>query len=398
MAYSPCSTANPALGCGGDARGDVVRRFAAATAIVFCAVIFGASAANASTTWMIQATVNPTTNSGLAGVSCPSTTACTAVGSYNNGSAVEALAERWNGSSWATQTTANPSAQENTLSAVSCASTTVCTAVGMYFSSVGQALTLAERWNGTTWSVQPTPNPPSTYHSGFSAVSCPSITICTAVGFWTDSFQVEFTLAERWNGTTWTIQSSPALAGNAELSGVSCASTTACTSVGSTVNGSNVQVTLAEKWSKSGWAVQATPNPTGASGLNGVSCPSSNTCTAVGQAHKGSNVQYGLAERWGGTSWTIQATPVFSGNSVLTGVSCPSATACTAVGWRYNESSTIEHTLAERWNGTSWAAQSTPNKTATDVLTGVSCPSTTAATAVGFYESAAGDSTLAEKR
>ncbi|MEA2314573.1 MAG: hypothetical protein QOI03_1265, partial [Solirubrobacteraceae bacterium] len=48
--------------------------------------------------------------------------------------------------------------------------------------------------------------------------------------------------------------------------------------------------------------------------------------------------------------------------SVLSGVSCTTASACTAVGYYVNSAGT-RLTLAERWNGTSWATQTTPNPT-----------------------------------
>src|SRR5579859_2817394 len=40
-------------------------------------------------------------------------------------------------------------------------------------------LSLAERWNGRKWSIQPTPHPQS---ASLAAVSCPSPTTCIAVG------------------------------------------------------------------------------------------------------------------------------------------------------------------------------------------------------------------------
>jgi hypothetical protein len=69
------------------------------------------------------------------------------------------------------------------------------------------------------------------------------------------------TLAERWNGVSWSIQDTPAL-GFSALSGVSCRSTTACTAVGSFING-NTLVTLAARWDGASWSVQSTPNPAG---------------------------------------------------------------------------------------------------------------------------------------
>ena len=130
----------------------------------------------------------------------------------------------------------------------------------------------------------------------------------------------------------------------------------------------------------SGWSIETTPNPAGGSDvvLNGVSCASASACTAVGASSNGT-----LAERWNGTTWSIQHTPNPAGgsNSILNGGSCTSASACTAVG-DYN-SGTTGVTLAERWNGTAWSIQTTPNPPGAPVslLNGVSCASATACTA-----------------
>jgi hypothetical protein len=62
---------------------------------------------------------------------------------------------------------------------------------------------LAEHWNGTTWTVQPTPSP----HGGdLTSVSCTSAAACTAVGFYDAGTGGLAALADRWNGTSWAIQ------------------------------------------------------------------------------------------------------------------------------------------------------------------------------------------------
>jgi hypothetical protein len=110
-----------------------------------------------------------------------------------------------------------------------------CTAVGYYVNSAGTPETLAEHWDGTTWTIQPTPNG----EVSLSAVSCTSATACSAVGDYVSTIAPgttgELTLAEAWDGTTWTIQPTPNSTGRANsfLNGVSCTSTTKCTAVGS---------------------------------------------------------------------------------------------------------------------------------------------------------------------
>jgi hypothetical protein len=53
-------------------------------------------------------------------------------------------------------------AGNGSLNWVSCSSATACTAVGEASTSVsGNHVTLAERWNGTAWAIQPTPGNPA---------------------------------------------------------------------------------------------------------------------------------------------------------------------------------------------------------------------------------------------
>ena len=73
-----------------------------------------------------------------------------------------------------------------------------CTAVGSTSTST-TTVTLAERWNGTTWSIQTTPNPTGGSSAGLGGVSCASATACTAAGGYTKG-TTGVTLAEHWNG------------------------------------------------------------------------------------------------------------------------------------------------------------------------------------------------------
>lgn len=68
---------------------------------------------------------------------------------------------------------------------MSCASNASCTLVGDYPDKTGDYdLPLAERWNGTAWSLLPTPQPrqPTTLGMTFQAVSCTSVRHCIVVG------------------------------------------------------------------------------------------------------------------------------------------------------------------------------------------------------------------------
>jgi hypothetical protein len=118
----------------------------------------------------------------LTSVSCPwTTTVCTTVGSFDDPSGTdETLAERSNGTSWSIQTTPNPAgASGSQLNAVTCTSSTVCEAVGAVGAAYG---TLAERWSAGSWQIEPTPNPTGAPSDELTAVTCTSSTTCLAVG------------------------------------------------------------------------------------------------------------------------------------------------------------------------------------------------------------------------
>ena len=150
-------------------------------------------------TWRIVPTFKPAPtgpNANLNGVACTSPSACTAVG---NRTLTRTLAERWNGVRWRVQPTPNPSGGQNIfLAGVACPAPTVCTAFGLNLTGSGP-LTLAERWTGGRWRIQPTPVPLA-YDIGFPGVACPTVSACYAVASYTNNGP-SLTLVERWNRT-----------------------------------------------------------------------------------------------------------------------------------------------------------------------------------------------------
>jgi hypothetical protein len=352
------------------------------------------------TSWSIKTSADSkgtVAESALVSVSCTSASACMAVGAGAI-SVDYALAEAWNGTSWSIKATPSPSgAQASFLAGVSCTSATACTAVGGYSDSSGDLVTLAEAWNGTSWSIEATPNPSGAPTSVLDGVSCTSASACTAVGYYNDASGVEDTLAEVWDGTTWSIQATPDSPGavTSNLAGVSCTSDSACTAVGTYVDSSDAGGTLAEAWDGTSWSIQTTPDPSGAgsSGLSEVSCNSSGDCTAAGGYLDDDSVAQPFAEEWNGTSWSPETTPLPSGaeGGALSGLSCTSTGPCTAVG-NYTDSSGVDHDLAEVWNGTSWTFQTTadPSNGQQPTLSDVACTTSDGCTAVGEYTTISG--------
>jgi hypothetical protein len=115
-----------------------------------------------------------------------------------------------NGSTWSIQTIPNPSSSlQNGLNRVSCVSSSACVAVGYYNKASGPDPTLAESWNGKTWSIRSMPTPSRAIYGYLYGVACESSSACLAVGTYTNKSGVALTLAETWNGSTWSLLSSP---------------------------------------------------------------------------------------------------------------------------------------------------------------------------------------------
>ena len=332
----------------------------------------------------------------LAGVACTSPTACVAVGDQTNlfYNPVAPLAERWNGTRWNVQPTPSPHGLAGSaLTAVACPSAAVCIAVGFLNDRLGNPTRLfSERWNGIGWSIVPVPSPAGAARSFLGGVACTSTSACVAVGNTSHSDgSPGGTLAEHWNGTRWSIMPTPNPPGapGAYLPSVSCPSPSLCIAVGSRTDSHGTPTgALAERWDGTHWTIVPTPKPTGAPGaeLDGIACTSSSACLAAG-ALDYPKQQTPLAERWDGTHWTILSTPKTPGaqGGVLSGVACTSETACTIAGLAFTNS--LPYVYADRWNGARFTFQSTPALPgAFDVGNpGVACPTASSCMAVGAF-------------
>jgi hypothetical protein len=162
--------------------------------------------------------------------------------------------------------------------------------------------TLVETFDGTSWSITPSPNPPSWYPS-LNGVSCTSSTLCVAVGDYDYSdengYSPNQTLIETFDGTSWSITPSPNPSSDAigylNLDSVSCTSSAYCIAAGwYYYNGSNDNSqTLIQTFDNGSWSITPSPNPSSNASLYGVSCTSSAFCVAVGDDDAGMLVETG---------------------------------------------------------------------------------------------------------
>ncbi len=169
------------------------------------------------TAWTVTTKLTPPNNfESLSGVSADDANDAWAVGYQGLGS--KTFAMHWNGSKWADVTTPNVGAGDNRLNAVLALEPNDVWAVG--FSTPvappkqAAALTLIEHFDGTIWSAVPSPNVGPKHSSqsnrllGLTANSADDIWASGSY-FAADGSGHQMTLLLHWDGTAWTIAPSP---------------------------------------------------------------------------------------------------------------------------------------------------------------------------------------------
>jgi hypothetical protein len=213
--------------------------------------------------------------------------------------------------------TAHAAPMHGGLYSVWCPAASNCVAAGTRADGAVNGGSLIENWNGTAWSVTPTPNPAGSDGAVLHSVACSSSSYCMAVGEYIDKVTQDVRpAAEQWNGKAWSLTPVPFSADAAltNLAGVSCVTSKDCWAVG--WSGSN---TLTDQWNGTTWSTEPSPSPQPGQydSLDGVACRSAADCWAVGVT-TGSYTN-SLLEHWGGTSWSLAVSP--PGAITLYGVS-----------------------------------------------------------------------------
>jgi hypothetical protein len=244
------------------------------------------------------------------------------------------LAEHWNGKNWSVSTLATV-ADDPELQGVTAISPNDIWAVGERENALpggASYLTLAEHYNGHSWTAVPAPNPGSAQNN-LAAVAAAGPDDVWAVGHQTESNYAGSTLIEHWNGKTWQVVDSPNVAG------------------ASTIYLSSVAVWSADDvWAAGSWSGSTT------SGI--------------------------LLVHWNGKEWGLVADPAIGGLNSLTAIVATGPQQVWGVGG-------YTSTESGEWNGTSWVQVPTPNPgNADNLLAGITAiPGTSHLFAVGYKES-----------
>jgi hypothetical protein len=236
----------------------------------------------------------------LTGISCADATDCVTVGSGIVSSSETGIAYTLSSTGWASGAVIPlpvigdpPQALTETLNGVWCISSTACTAVG-YYQDVGSLNehVVIETLSGTTWTFDQSlaeTEPPGAISAELSAVSCTSLTLCQAVGSYTSAAGIIQALAESQTASGWvpTTDMTPDDSAGSSLSAVSCTGAEACVAAGSYLDSTDANHALTAILSGNGiWTDANLTDPDNSSnpGLTAVSCPDTGDCVGVGNA------------------------------------------------------------------------------------------------------------------
>jgi alpha-tubulin suppressor-like RCC1 family protein len=249
---------------------------------------------------------------------------------------------------------------DESLQGVSASSTSSAWAVGTG-GSLGQQIPLAEHWNGTSWKKVAAPLPAGVTTGSFHAVDALSAGNAWAVGTAGPSTS-EQTLIEHWNGSAWTVVPSPNPGGDNVLEAIGGTGPSDLWAVGWFENTAQTFVALLfEHWNGTAWSFVAPPVEGGTQFGQSVTAIAPNDVWVVGDA----GGQATLSAHWNGTAWKLVNTPfLISKNSVnfLTGVTATAPNNVWASGYEGNVNGNLfSQPYMLHWTGSSWHLVKLPN-------------------------------------
>lgn len=252
--------------------------------------------------------------------------------------------------------------QDNILAGVSAASAMDVWAVGAYVPSLDGVLSaLAHHFDGTRWTAFPLPNV-GVQQNILQAVSMPSPGKAWAVGDYIDGQFQQQTLIEHFDGTVWSVVPSPSPGAKQNiLYGVAAVTDTDVWAVGGFQDANDLWHTLTEHWDGTAWSVVNAID----AGITGnqfyaVRALATNNVYAVGQQAGAGFPNQALIEHWDGTSWTVVASPADPSASALPLGLTATASSLILVGEQ--ETDTVPFTsYVASGAPTALSIQSTPN-------------------------------------
>jgi hypothetical protein len=293
------------------------------------------------TAWV--AVSNPMTSSGLLGVDGSAPDNVWAVGRTGSSGP---LAARWNGTSWsvASSPALPPDAVTAELAGVKTFSTTDAWAAGKYNrSSAPFSRTLIHRWNGTSWTAVPTPNPDSeiNFLTDVDGAASNDVWAIGNVGFEVYGGTPRNGLVLHWDGSSWSQVSVPGTVADSSynvptLEDIFVRSASDIWIVGRAFSWSLFKfVSIALHWDGVSWQRSVlTTGPNDAVGFKGVAALSATQVYATGS----------VIAKWTGAGWSIDVSNLSGGQ--LGDVAATGSSTFWAVGGKYDSMAGTYNTLA----------------------------------------------------
>ncbi len=175
---------------------------------------------------------------------------------------------------------------------------------------------------------------------------------------------IRSTFIKHWNGSNWSVVSSPIQTSYDTLYGVKALGSDNVWAVGES-NLSDIYHynTLIEHWNGVHWEIVTSPNENGYNDLQSIDGVSSTDLWAVGSVGVNMGATQSLILHWNGISWsTLPSVPQFPETTVLNDVWANTADDVWAVGYT-GLSSLILH-----WNGNEWSRITSPNVPSTSTI------------------------------
>jgi hypothetical protein len=198
-------------------------------------------------------------------------------------------------------------------------------AVGSSGSADGEK-TLIEHWNGTKWDISPSVSP-GTHGNALRGVTCLTRKDIWAVGLYKDDTEPKTkTLVEHWDGTRWTVVPSP-------NSGATENALITIAAVGpNDIWASGLYAVMFQHWNGAKWETVPIPNPDQKVFLmTGIARVSAHEVWSVGNTLDKDFTPGKVILRWNGTKWSTLPTPKDL-HGILTGLAVISPTDIWVVG------------------------------------------------------------------
>jgi hypothetical protein len=299
----------------------------------------------------------------LAGVSAASATDVWAVGAYYPAASniLASLAHHFDGVRWTAYPLPNVGGEQNVLLAVSMPAPARAWAVGFYESGKFQQQTLIEHFDGNVWSVVPSPSP-GALQNILHGVAAITDTDVWAVGGEQDSNGFWHTLTEHWNGSAWSIVNAidAGQSGN-QLYAVKALASNNVYAVGQQAGAGFPNQALIEHWDGTAWSVVSSPADVSASALPLGVTANGTLLTLVGEQETDNAFYTNYVAAGTSRSLSIQSTPNISATENDPFAVTTAADGSTwAVGWYIDPTSGNHDPLALQGVNGVWSIVPTP--------------------------------------